>query len=203
MTTTTPQVLSDLVTLPRTIDNARTRAVALVLGGALFTALCAQVTIHLGFTPVPLTGQTFAVLAVGGVLGSRKAMASQVLYWALGAVGLPFYASASGGWSRATGATFGYFVGFVLAAGVIGWFADRRDSRNYVTSLAATALATGLIYACGVLWLAHSLNIPVANGETNAIGLGITPFLVGDAIKMALAATVAPLGWAAYYAKPR
>lgn len=203
MTTTTPQVLADLLVLPRTLSSARSRAATLVLGGALFTALCAQITIHLGFTPVPLTGQTFAVLAVGGVLGSRRAMASQALYWALGAVGLPFYASAQGGWERATGSTFGYFIGFLLAAGLIGWFADRRDSRNYVTSLAATALASAIIYACGSLWLAHSLGIPVANGETNAIALGVTPFLAGDVVKMALAATIAPLGWAAYYAKPR
>ena len=203
MTTTTPHVLSDLVPLPRILNNTRTRTAILVLGGALFTALCAQITVHLGFTPVPITGQTFAVLAVGGVLGSRRAMASQLLYWALGAVGLPFYSAAKGGWTVATGATFGYFIGFVLAAGLIGWFADRRDSRNYVSSLAATALASAVVYTCGVLWLAHKLNIPVANGETNAIGLGVTPFLVGDAIKMALAATVAPLGWAAYYAKPR
>ena len=203
MTTTTPQVLADLLVLPRSLSSARSRTATLVLGGALFTALCAQITIHLGFTPVPLTGQTFAVLAVGGVLGSRRAMASQALYWALGAVGLPFYASAQGGWERATGSTFGYFIGFVLAAGLIGWFADRRDSRNYVTSLAATSLASAVIYACGSLWLAHSLGIPVANGETNAIALGVTPFLAGDVVKMALAATIAPLGWAAYYAKPR
>lgn len=196
-------MLSDLLPLPQTLNRARTRTALLVLGGALFTALCAQITVHLGFTPVPITGQTFAVLTVGGVLGSRRAMASQALYWALGAVGLPFYSSAKGGWTTATGATFGYFIGFVLAAGVIGWFADRRESRNYVSSLAATALASGIIYTCGVLWLAHKINVPVATGDTNAISLGVSPFLVGDAIKMALAATVAPLGWAAYYAKPR
>ena len=203
MTTATPNVLADLLVLPRVLDRAHVRTATLVLGGALFTALCAQVTIHLGFTPVPITGQTFAVLAVGGLLGSRRAMASQALYWVLGAVGLPFYSSAKGGWSVATGATFGYFVGFVVAAGIIGSFADRRESRNYLSSLAATALASGVVYACGALWLAHKLGIPVATGEKNAISLGVSPFLVGDAIKMVLAATVAPLGWAAYYAKPR
>ena len=115
MSHTAPIVLSDLIVLPRALNRARVRDAVLVLSAALFTALCAQVTVSLGFTPVPLTGQTFAVLCVGGILGSRRAMASQGLYWALGAIGLPFYSSASGGWTVATGATFGYFIGFVLA----------------------------------------------------------------------------------------
>ncbi len=203
MTTTAPIVLSDLIPFPRVMNRARVRDAVLVLSAALFTALCAQITVHLGFTPVPLTGQTFAVLSVGGILGTRRAMASQVVYWVLGAIGLPFYSAATGGWKVATGATFGYFVGFVLAAGVVGWFADRRDDRNYVSSLSAMFLASGIIYALGALWLAHSLNIPVASGDTNAISLGVSPFLAGDVVKIALAAAIAPLGWASYYAKPR
>ncbi len=198
-----PRVLSDFIPLPQAIERARLRTATLVLGGALFTALAAQVVIHLGFTPVPLTGQTFAVLAVGGVLGSRRAMASQGVYWALGAVGMPFYADGKGGWSAATGTTFGYFIGFVLAAGLVGWFADRRNDRNYINSLAAVALGSLLIYGTGALWLSYSLGIPLASGETNAVSLGVSPFLAGDAVKVLLAATVAPLGWAAYYAKPR
>lgn len=198
-----PHVLSDLITLPKPLNRARVRDAVLVLGGALFTALCAQVVIHLGFTPVPLTGQTFAVLTVGGVLGARRAMASQALYWALGAIGLPFYASATGGWERATGATFGYFVGFVIAAGIVGWYGDRRQDRNYVMSVSSLVLASTIIYICGAVWLSYSLNIPLTQGEGNAIELGVTPFLVGDVIKVALAAAVAPLGWAAYYSRPR
>ncbi len=203
MTTTTPIVLSDLVTFPRVMEKTRVRDAVLVVGGALFTALSAQVVVYLGFTPVPLTGQTFAVLTVGGVLGLRRAMSSQVLYWLLGAVGLPFYQSGNGGWDYATGSTFGYFVGFVLAAGIVGWFADKRNDRNYVTSLSSLFLASGVIYICGSLWLAYRLNIPVATGDKNAIGLGVAPFLAGDVIKALLAAAVAPLGWALYYAKPR
>ncbi|MCE2735412.1 MAG: biotin transporter BioY [Acidimicrobiaceae bacterium] len=203
MAHTTPYVLSDLITFPKVLHRSRVRDAVLVLGGALFTALCAQVVVHLGFTPVPLTGQTFAVLTVGSILGSRRAMASQALYWALGAIGLPFYASATGGWERATGSTFGYFIGFVLASGIVGWFADRRNDRNYITSLSSLVFASSIIYACGAVWLSHSLNIPLAQGEGSAIELGVSPFLVGDAIKIALAATVAPLGWAAYYSRPR
>jgi len=167
MAHTTPYVLSDLITFPKVLHRSRVRDAVLVLGGALFTALCAQVVVHLGFTPVPL------------------------------------YASATGGWERATGSTFGYFIGFVLASGIVGWFADRRNDRNYITSLSSLVFASSIIYACGAVWLSHSLNIPLAQGEGSAIELGVSPFLVGDAIKIALAATVAPLGWAAYYSRPR
>lgn len=203
MSTTAPVVLSDLVTLPRILERTRVRDAVLILGGALFTALSAQVVIHLGFTPVPLTGQTFAVLTVGGVLGAKRAMSSQLLYWIMGAVGLPFYQSANSGWDYATGSTFGYFVGFLLAAGITGWFADRRNDRHYLMSLSSLFLASGVIYICGSLWLAYRLNIPVAAGEVNAVSMGVSPFLAGDVIKALLAAAVAPLGWALYYAKPR
>jgi biotin transport system substrate-specific component len=203
MSTVVPVVLADLIPLPRPISRNRLRDVVLVVGGALFTALAAQIVVHLGFTPVPLTGQTFAVLAVSAVLGSRRAVASQFLYWALGAIGLPFYADAQGGWQKATGATAGYFVGFMLAAWVIGRFADKRETQNFMASLSSMTLGTAIIYVCGTLWLAHSLNIPVANGDTNAIKLGVEPFLVGDAVKMLIAASIAPLGWVAYYSKPQ
>jgi biotin transport system substrate-specific component len=189
--------------MPRVLEKSVARDATLVAGGALFTALCAQIVVHLGFTPVPITGQTFAVLAVGGALGSRRAIASQALYWLLGAIGLPFYADASGGWSRATGSTFGYFVGFVVAAGIVGWYADHRNDRNFVMSLSAMALSTTAIYFFGALWLAHSIGVPVASGETNAISLGVAPFLAGDAVKLVLAALVSPIGWALYYARPR
>lgn len=203
MSNTLPTVLSDLIPMPRIIKDTQIHDLTLVLGGALFTALCAQIVVHLGFTPVPLTGQTFAVLAVGSALGSRRAIASQGLYWLLGAIGLPFYADATGGWSRATGSTLGYFVGFVIAAGIVGWYADNRNDRNFVTSLSAMALGTSVIYVFGAIWLAHSLGVPVATGDTNAISLGVAPFLAGDAVKLLLAAAVSPIGWALYYAKPR
>ncbi len=203
MSNAVPHVLIDLIPMPRIMEKSAVRDVTLVVSGALFTALCAQMVIHLGFTPVPITGQTFAVLAVGGAIGSRRAIASQALYWLLGAIGLPFYADATGGWSRATGSTFGYFVGFVVAAGIVGWYADQRNDRNVVSSLSAMALGTAIIYFFGALWLAHSIGVPVATGDTNAIALGVAPFLAGDAVKLVLAALVSPIGWALYYAKPR
>lgn len=203
MNQTLPIVLSDLIPTPKFIERTRFRDATLVVGGALFTALAAQIVVNLGFTPVPLTGQTFAVLTVGGVLGARRAMASQALYWLLGAVGLPFYASAGGGWEKATGATFGYFVGFVVASGLVGWFADRREDRHYVSSLSAFVLGSAVIYLFGALWLAHSLSVPVATGDSNAMTMGVYPFLVGDSVKAALAAAVAPVGWFIHDKKSR
>ena len=203
MSNAVPTVLTDLIPMPRIMEKSVARDVTLVVGGALFTALCAQIVIPLGFTPIPITGQTFAVLAVGGALGSRRAIASQALYWLLGAIGLPFYADSSGGWSSATGSSFGYFVGFVVAAGIVGWYADHRNDRNFVMSLSAMALSTAVIYFFGALWLAHSIGVPVASGDSNAISLGVAPFLAGDAVKLVLAAMVSPIGWALYYAKPR
>lgn len=203
MSTALPAVLSDFIPMPRALSQTRTRDAVLVLGGALFTALSAQIVVHLGFTPVPLTGQTFAVLSIGSALGARRAMASQFLYWILGAIGLPFYANASGGWDIASGSTAGYFVGFVLAAGIVGWFADNRQDRNFMTSMSAMTLSMVVVYFFGAAWLAHSINVPVATGTNNAISLGVTPFLVGDVIKMLLAGLVGPVGWALYHLKPR
>lgn len=203
MSTTAPVVLSDLITFPKVLQRSRVRDAVLVLGGALFTAVSAQVVVHLGFTPVPLTGQTFAVLTVGGVLGARRAVSSQLLYWMLGAIGLPFYQSGNGGWDYATGSTFGYFIGFLLAAAITGWFADRRNDRHYLMSLSSLFLASGAIYICGAIWLSYRLNIPLVAGSESAIELGVAPFLAGDVVKALLAAAIAPVGWTLYYAKPR
>ena len=123
---------------PRTVAAAR--ATALVVGGALLTAAAAQLTIHVPWTPVPITGQTFAVLLVAAALGMRLGVASQALYVVLGAVGLPFYAGAEGGWTAATGSTAGYLVGFVLAAAIVGRLAERGQDRSLLTAPAGVRL---------------------------------------------------------------
>ena len=171
------------------------RSATLVLAFALLTALFAQIKITLGFTPVPITGQTFAVLLSGTALGVRRGAASQLLYWVLGLVGLPFYAGSKHGWKIATGSTFGYFIGFIAAAALVGALAERRQDRTLLTSLPAMLAGTVVIYVFGAAWLAHKLNIPVATGEKNAIAFGITPFLIGDAIKVVLAGGLTPLAW--------
>lgn len=188
--TAAPATLADI------IPGSRSRAVGLVVVGALVTAAAAQVSIPLGFTPVPLTGQTFAVLLVSAALGWRLAASSQILYWALGAIGLPFYADGANGWKAATGSTFGYFIGFVLAAAFVGHLAERGQDRTFSTSLTAMTAGTAIIYACGLAWLAHHLNVPLYSGDgKDAFTYGLAPFLVGDALKMLLAAALTPTAW--------
>lgn len=197
-----PRTLADLLPQPATRERVVARDVALVLGFAALTALAAQVRFSLGFTPVPISGQTFAVLLAGAALGWRRGAASQAVYWAAGIfMPIPWYAgdttgaSISAGWQVATGATAGYLAGFVLAAAVVGYLAERGQDRDLATSVPAMLAGTAVIYACGVLWLSAYLNIPVATGETNGIALGLTPFLVGDVIKLVLAGMLTPLAW--------
>lgn len=190
-------VLADALYRPVNRSRAIVQDTVLVVGFALLTALCAQIEIPLGFTPVPLTGQTFAVLLSGAALGIRRGALSQLVYWASGLIGLPFYSGGKGGWQAGTGATMGYLVGFIFAAAAIGFLAERKHDRNFVTSLPAMLLGSAIIYTCGAGWLAYKLNIPVATGETNAIGLGVAPFLIGDAIKAVAAAACTSTVWVA------
>jgi biotin transport system substrate-specific component len=177
------------------IVDERVRSAALVVGGALLTAAAAQITIHLPWTPVPITGQTFSVLLVGGALGWRRGALSQLLYVALGAAGLPFYAANAegqrGGWELTTGPTAGYFVGFVLAAAIVGWLAQRGQDRRLDTSITAMLAGTAVIYLCGVWWLAYDLGL---DAET-AMAQGMTPFVIGDMLKLALAGATLPTAW--------
>lgn len=197
MTSVHPAVLVDRIwSRPSERNLAAVRAIVVVVAFALLTAALAQWELKLSFTPVPITGQTLGVLLAGGALGWRSGAASQLLYWMFGLVGLPFYAGGAGGWTNGTGATMGYFVGFVVAAGVIGYLAERKHDRNLASSWSAMALGSIIIYAFGAVWLAHRLNVPVATGDTNALSLGVTPFLIGDAIKLVLAGTLLPGAWA-------
>jgi len=186
-----PSTLIDL------IDRSRVRDAVAVVGFALLTAVAAQISIPLGFTPVPLTGQTFAVLLAGGVLGSRRGGLSMLLYVALGAIGLPFYADGAGGWTAATGATAGYLVGFILAAIVVGLMAEHGQDRKLSTSIPAFIAGTMIIYTIGAGWLAYDLGLPLtaAAGEPSAISLGVAPFLVGDVFKALLAGAMLPAAW--------
>lgn len=190
----TPVVLADLV--PGLRSRAAVRSAVLVVAFALLTAALAQVKISLGFTPVPITGQTLAVLLAGTSLGMGRGAASQLVYWLMGLVGLPFYSGGESGWQSGTGATFGYLMGFIVSAAVVGYLAERRHDRQVLSSLSAMAFGTVIIYTMGALWLAHDLNVAVATGESNAITMGVTPFLVGDLIKMAIAGLAAPAVWA-------
>jgi biotin transport system substrate-specific component len=185
MTTRAPVISS--VVVPR---GAATTA-ALVVGFALLTALMAQIEIPLWFTPVPITGQTFAVLLTGAALGSTLGGASQLLYVALGAIGLPFYSGGDGGWEVVTGATGGYLVGFVVAAYLVGLLAERHQDRTVLTAIPAFLAGSTVIYLFGVIWLARELGV----STTEALELGMTPFVIGDVVKIVLAGVLLPSMW--------
>ena len=180
-----PRTLADL--LPRRLATD----VALVVGFAVLTALAAQLSFRLPWTPVPITGQTFAVLTAGAVLGTTRGALSQLLYVALGALGLPIYAGGVGGWAAATGATGGYLLGFVLAAALVGRLSERRQDRQLLTSIPAMLAGSAVVYALGVPWLAWKLGV----AGTEAIELGMTPFVIGDTVKLLAAGALTPTAW--------
>lgn len=184
-------------TLIDTIPRSVLRDIVAVVGFALLTAGAAQVSFTLGFTPVPITGQTFAVLLAGGTLGSQLGASSQLLYVAMGAIGLPFYSDGEGGWEVATGSTAGYLVGFIVAAYAVGWLAERGQDRQLSTSITAFLAGSVIIYTLGAGWLAYDLGIPVTAGvgEASAIAYGVAPFVVGDLLKALLAGSLLPAAW--------
>ena len=165
------------------------RDLFLILAGSLFAALCAQIEIPLPFSPVPITGQTFAVLLVGAALGSKRGAAAMITYIAEGALGLPFFAGGAGGFGILTSATAGYLVGFVAAAYVIGLLAEQGLERSVRTSLIPFLVGTIIIYAFGVTWLT------ILFGIQNALVFGLLPFLIGDTIKLIAAALALPAAW--------
>ncbi|QKS17417.1 biotin transporter BioY [Curtobacterium sp. Csp2] len=168
---------------------------ALVLSGTALIVLAALVTIPLPFTPVPVTMSTLAVMAVGAVLGSGRGAISAALYLVIGAAGAPVFAS---GHSGVALPTFGYIVGFVVAAAVVGQLARRRADRHVLTTVLLGAFGTIVIYAFGVPWLAISLGVSVQQ----AILLGVVPFLIGDALKIIVLAGLLPTLWRAVQAFP-
>lgn len=186
MQTTIPSRVIAGTVLPR--HQATT--VALVVSFALLTALAAQIRIPLPFTPVPVTGQTFAVLLSGAALGSFAGAASQLLYLTLGMF-LPFYAGGASGWEHATGATGGFLIGFVVAAWVVGNLAERQQDRSMVTAVPAFLTGTIVIYLVGVPWLANVLGV----SWLRAVELGAAPFVIGDLVKAALAGALLPAAW--------
>jgi len=180
-----PRVLADL------FSHTRVRDAALVLGAALLTAACAQISIPLPGDPVPVTGQTFAVLLTGAALGANRGAAGQLLYVAMGLVGLPFYADGAHGVDVVFGATGGYLVAFPLAAWVCGKLAEARFDRTPLKALPAFTIGSLIVFAVGVPWLAVSADLTLAK----AIELGFVPFIPGGIVKAVLAAGLLPTAW--------
>ncbi len=171
--------------------SARARHLALIVAGALLVYLSARISIPLGFTPVPITGQTFGVLLVGGALGFRRGFASIGLYVLIGLVGVPFFAEGKGGLSIIVGATGGYLIGFILAGAIVGRLAELGWDRNLLGSIGAMVVGSAVIYLIGVPWLAVVANM----APSDAIANGLTPFLLTDAIKLLAAALLFPAAW--------
>ena len=172
------------------IPGDRVRDVALVLAGAALTALGAQISIQTGASPVPITGQTLAVVIAGAALGSRRGMLSQLLYVVVGLF-LPVYSDGASGFDVIWGATGGYLVGFIVAAWIVGRMAEGGADRRFGTATIAFALGQLSIFAIGVPWLKVSTGMD----WSTAIHDGFTIFIIGGLIKAALAGVLAPAAW--------
>ncbi|MER5358986.1 biotin transporter BioY [Streptomyces sp. NPDC002785] len=178
-------VLADLLPAARhryAVDTA------LVLGGAALTGIAAQIAVPVPGSPVPVTGQTFAALLVGTALGARRGFLSLAVYALIGMAGMPWFA---GGSSGAGGASFGYVLGMLLAATVVGGLARRGGDRSVLRTAGTMVLGSAIIYAVGVPYLALSTGM----SASAAIAAGLVPFLVGDALKAALAMGALPASW--------
>lgn len=171
--------------------SAVAREAALVATGVLLLALAAQVVVPLPFTPVPITGQTFAALLVGGAYGLGRGSATLVLYLAVGCLGAPVFADGAAGTAVVLSATGGYLVGMVLAGALVGAAADRGWDRRLLPSLAAMLAGSVVVYGVGATWLALDLGL----SASAALDLGVTPFVVGDLLKLALAGALLPGTW--------
>ena len=166
------------------------RSTGLVIVFSLFIAACAQFAIHIG--PIPITGQTFAVLLTGALLGSRLGAAAVIAYLIEGALGLPFFAEGGAGIVRFLGPTAGYLVAFPAAAFIVGAFAEHGWDKHYETAVAAMAIGSLIIFLGGWAWFAVLTNTP----PVAAFKIAVLPFLLGDVVKIALGAAVLPTGWA-------
>jgi biotin transport system substrate-specific component len=165
------------------------RDLTLVVGGSLLIAAAAQVKLVLPFTPVPVTGQTFAVLLIGALLGARRGAAAAMTYLALGIMGLPVFSAAPPGPAALFSPTAGYLAGFVGAAWVTGSLSERGWDRRPWTAALAMFIGSVVIFACGLLWLGRF------TGWSSVLQTGLFPFIPGDLLKIGLATALLPAGW--------
>lgn len=178
---------------PPKVRSKAAYQVALALTGSWLVAGLAQVSIHLPFTPVPITGQTLGVLLVGASLGPGLGALSLGLYLAQGALGLPFYSGGHHGveFLKLTEVTGGYLWGFVASAAVVGWLSRKGWDRSLRSSISAMFMGEVVLFAIAIPWLMHALGVPF----DRAVSLGLTPFILGDTLKLLLAAALLPTAW--------
>jgi biotin transport system substrate-specific component len=168
--------------------------IALIAGGTALTAAAAQLVIPMW--PVPITGQTFAVLLVGTTLGALRGALSMILYVGLGALGLPIFAQGASGLAKVMGPTGGYLIGFVLAAVVVGWLASRQWDRKILGAIGTFLAGTVVIYAVGLPWLSVALGqLGYPNDAAATLQAGLYPFIPGDILKALAAGALLPLTW--------
>ena len=165
--------------------------VLLVLAGTGLVAAAAQVSIPLPFTPVPITGQTFAAVLVGASLGSVRGFSSLLLYLLLGMAGAPIYSDQSSGMDVISGPTGGYIIGFVVAAALTGYLAEKRWDRKVSSAIAAMLTGNVVIYLIGLPWLA----VDLGTNLEKTLEFGLYPFVPGDVFKLYLAAMLLPTAW--------
>ena len=178
-----------LVLADRVLGRSIPLDVVLVVTGAALTALLAQVAVPL--YPVPITGQTLAVLLVGATLGAARGAISLALYAVLGIVGLPVFSDYAGGVDVILGPTGGYIIGFIVSAALVGWLSERAWERQVLKALATFAAGTLVVFAVGLPWLAVALGLDLMQ----TLNGGLFPFLIGGAIKAVIAAGLLPLAW--------
>ncbi len=171
--------------------GTRLRHIALIALGTLVIIASSRIAIPLPFTPVPISGQTFGVLLVSGALGFRRGVLSIGLYVLIGSIGLPVFAEGKSGTTVVLGATGGYIVGFLVAGSLVGRLAELGWDRKIVGALGAMAIGNVVIYLIGVPWLMAVTRHDLAWGIAN----GLTPFLLGDALKLILAGAAFPVAW--------
>ena len=164
---------------------------ALILGGAAFLALTAQISIPVPGSPVPVTGQTLGVLLLGTAYGASLGLSSFALYLLAGIAGMPVFASHSSGLAHLTGATGGYLAGMAVAALLTGALAGRKWDQKLVTSIATMLLGNLAVFTLGAIWLQHSFHMSWAM----TFHKGVQPFLLGEVLKIAIASTALPAVW--------
>ena len=180
---------SNRIVLADLLPGALVRDAVLVVGGAGLTGLAAQISIHTSLTPVPFTLQTAAVLLTGAALGTVRGLLSILLYMVAGMVGVPWYANASSGVHH--NPSFGYIIGFVVAAGVVGELARRGNDRTITSTIGLLVLGDAILLTIGTIYLAADLHV----SASKAISLGVTPFVIGDVIKLGVVALLLPATW--------
>lgn len=183
--------MTSAVITQRALPRTGVMSAILVVTAAALTALSAQWFIYLPFTPVPISGQTFAVLLTGAALGWKLGAAGQALYLAVGIAGAPVFTEGSSGIEVIQGATGGYIVGFVFAAALVGWMAEHRQDRSFPTMFTAFIVGSAVIYLFGVGGLMLATGWPLAE----AVEKGAVPFLLGDLIKATAAGVLLPGAW--------